>query len=112
MVSAVQEDTLNTVVGGTYEYDGGDREPSAWLYFLDYQDCEIKWFWGIEDKTRFEDLMFMNNSNYIVGILSDDDDDKFLIVVNNLNPEQLATHVKYPHIRFYELQSDSDSSFY
>ena len=54
--------------------------------------------------------MFMNNSSYIVGIVSDDDDEKSLMVVNNYNPERLASNVEYPHVRFYEMQSDSGSA--
>ena len=37
VVSSVQADTLNTVVGGTYAYDTDDE--IAWLYFLEYQSC-------------------------------------------------------------------------
>ena len=56
--------------------------------------------------------MFMNNSSNIVGIVSDDDDEKFLIIVNNYDPERLASDVEYPHVRFYELESDFDNTLY
>lgn len=57
-----------------------------------------------------QDLMFVDNSNFIVG-LTTGDEETFVIVINNVNPELFATVADYPEYRVLKLP-DTDSSFF
>ena len=110
VVATIQADTLNMVVGGTYVYDEEYQDRSVWLYFLDYEACEIMWSWQIFEMNRIVDLLYLEYS-YIVAVALDEDDEPYLLVVNNVNPKSLDGDPEFPKYRVHAL-SETGSEFY
>ena len=107
VVSSVQTETLNTVVGGTYAYETDDE--IAWLYFLEFQSCQIEWSFGIDVMVKFEDI-YLDSNDMVFGIISNTDLEVFLVIVSTSLYYQYIPN--YPNVRTYKYLDTNASSFY